>query len=201
MPIRIIQTSAIAVAVIVLALAFAWQYGLFDPAGGRPGASGIAKLGGPFELVDQNGQTRTDAEFRGQLMLVYFGFTYCPDACPTALQVMTVALNMLGAAGNDVVPLLITVDPARDTVETLKDYATHFHPRLVALTGTPEAIAGAAKAYRVYYAKAPGQESKADYLMDHSSIIYLMDRNGRYVTHFTHANNPEDLVRVLRANL
>lgn len=201
MPVHILRVAVIALAVAVLAAAFAWQYGLFSPGGGRPGASGVAKIGGPFELVDQDGRTRKDAEFRGKLMLIYFGYTYCPDACPTALQVMTVALNMLGDRADGVVPMLITVDPARDTAERLKDYAAHFDKRLVALTGPPDAVAAAAKAYRVYYAKAPNQEGKADYLMDHSSIVYLMDREGRYVTHFTHAANPEDIAKVLRANL
>lgn len=198
---KILRTAAILLAVITLGVAFAWQYGLFDASGGRPGASGIAKLGGPFTLVDQDGKTRSDADFRGKLMLIYFGYTFCPDACPTALQVMTVAADMLGDKRRDVQPIFITIDPARDTAARLKEYMTNFDPRFVALTGSPEAIAQAAKAYRVYYAEAPDSKSNTDYLMDHSSIIYLMDRQGRYITHFTHASNPEDLARAIKANL
>jgi protein SCO1/2 len=201
---RILRFVGIVLAALVIGLAFAWQYGLLDGSAGRPGTSGVARLGGSFTLVDQNGQTRTDAEFRGKLMLIYFGYTFCPDACPTALQVMTVALDMLGDKGKAVQPIFITIDPARDTAPRLKEYMTNFHPRFVALTGSPEAIARAAKAYRVYYAKAQGPGSGSDpkdYLMDHSSIIYLMDRKGLYITHFTHASNPEDLARAIRANL
>lgn len=199
---KILRFVAIVLVATVIGIAFAWQYGLLNGSDGRPGSSGIARLGGPFTLVDQNGRTRTDAEFRGKLMLVYFGYTFCPDACPTALQVMTVALNMLGDKGKDVQPIFITIDPARDTPARLKEYMTNFHKRFIALTGSPEAIAKAAKAYRVYYAKAPGADAKTeDYLMDHSSIIYLMDRKGLYITHFTDGSNPEDLANAIRANL
>ena len=198
---KALRAVALVLAALVVALAFAWQYGLFDASGGRPGASGIAKLGGPFTLADQDGRTRTDADFRGKLMVVYFGYTFCPDACPTALQVMTVALDMVGDKGRDVQPIFVTIDPARDSAARLKEYIKNFHSRFVALTGSAEAVAQAAKAYRVYYAKAADSGSKADYLMDHSSIIYLMDREGRYITHFTHTNNPEDLARAIEANL
>jgi protein SCO1/2 len=141
--------------------------------------------------VDQNGRTRTDADFRGKLMLIYFGYAFCPDACPTALSAMTVALNKLGAAGDAVVPIFITVDPDRDTPAQLKTYAENFHPRLVALTGTAEQVAAAAKAYRVYYAKQKAPDVTGGYLMDHTSIIYLMGRDGRYRSHFTHTTSPD----------
>lgn len=139
-------------------------------------------IGGPFALVDQDGKPRTDADFRGRLMLVYFGYTFCPDVCPLALATISAAVDALGDKGDAVVPVFITVDPERDTVAKLKAYAARFHPRLVALTGSPEAIARAAKAYHVYYAKH--EEKDEPYLMDHSSIIYLMGRDGKYLAHF-----------------
>lgn len=201
MSIRPLRLVALVLTALAVALAFAWQYGLFQSGGPRPGSSGIARIGGPFELVDQDGRTVRDRDFRGKLMLVYFGYTFCPDACPTALQIMTVALTELGRKAEAVQPLFITVDPERDTVTRLKDYVKNFHPRLIGLTGSAEAIARAAKGYRVYYAKAGEDKDKADYLMDHSSIIYLMDREGRYLTHFTHASAPDNLVREIRKHL
>ena len=169
--------------------------------GGEGRGPGAAAIGGKFELVDQNGQVRTDAEFRGKLMLIYFGYAFCPDACPTALQAMTVAINRLGPAGEGVVPLFITVDPERDTTEQLKRYAENFHPRLVALTGSAEQVAAAATAYRVYYAKQKDPNVTGGYLMDHTSIIYLMGRDGRYLSHFTHATSPEAMAAEIQKYL
>lgn len=161
------------------------------------GSTGSAKIGGPFELTDQNGELRRARHFSGQYMLIYFGFTYCPDACPTALTVMTQALDTLEeeapAKANQVVPLFITVDPERDTVEEMASYAEHFHPDLVALTGTRDQVAAAAKEYRVYYEKVQ-DESMDTYLMDHSSYIYLMGPEGAYLTHFTHLTPADELV-------
>jgi protein SCO1/2 len=139
-------------------------------------------IGGPFALTDQDGHARTDADFRGHLMLVYFGYSYCPDVCPLALSAMGAAIDRLGDKGDAVVPVFITVDPGRDTVAKLKEYAARFHPRLAALTGSADAIAQAAKAYRVYYAKH--EEKGGPYFVDHSSIIFLMSRDGKYLTHF-----------------
>ena len=152
-----------------------------------------ARLGGRFKLVDQQGHTRTDAGFRGQLMLIYFGYTYCPDVCPTSLQTMTEALDSLGESGNLVRPIFITIDPARDTVEVMHEYAANFHPRLVALTGTEAAIAEAAKAYRVYYARAEDSGDDDDYLVDHTGFIYLMGVDGRYLKHFSHTATIEEV--------
>jgi len=159
---------------------------------GGDGTSGLGvAIGGPFTLVDQNGVTRHDTDFRGELMLVYFGYTFCPDACPTALQTMSTALDDLGDSAKGVQPIFITVDPERDTVQQMKLYAANFHPRLIALTGSAEQAAAAARAYRVYFQAAPHGDSKAahpdddlDYLVDHSSFIYLMGRDGRYLAHF-----------------
>lgn len=154
-------------------------------------------IGGPFQLTDQNGRKRDSAEFRGKLMLIYFGFTYCPDVCPTALTVVTTALDQLGEQADAVVPILITIDPERDTPAVLKDYVAQFSPRYIGLTGSDREIAQVAKAFRVYYAKSPGSGG-APYLMDHTSLLYLMDQNGRFHTHFTHNNRAEDIAAAVR---
>jgi cytochrome oxidase Cu insertion factor (SCO1/SenC/PrrC family) len=159
-----------------------------------------ASIGGPFALTDQTGRAVTETDFRGKLMLLYFGYVFCPDACPTALQNMADAVDQLGVPGEDVVPVFITVDPARDTVEVLKDYAEAFSPKIRALTGTPEQVAAAAKAYRVYFKKA-AETAPGEYLMDHSSIVFLIGRDGRYLTHFTHFAPPEQMVAEIKKRL
>lgn len=159
-----------------------------------------ASIGGPFTLTDQNGVERTDRDFRGKLMLVYFGYTYCPDVCPTELTVMATALDQLGADASQVVPLFITVDPERDTAKVLKEYVPQFSERMLGLTGAERDIAAVAKAYRVYYAKSPGSAG-TPYLMDHTSLVYLMDREGRYLAHFTPNSRAEDMVAAIRLAL
>jgi cytochrome oxidase Cu insertion factor (SCO1/SenC/PrrC family) len=159
----------------------------------RSMAGGEALVGGPFALIDQRGAEVTEQDFAGRYMLVYFGYTYCPDVCPMSLANMTQALDLLPPdEAEQVVPVFITVDPERDTVEQLAEYAPLFHPRLVALTGSPEAVKAAAQAYRVYFAKAGDGDSDA-YLMDHSTFIYLMGPDGRYVRHFAHNASPEEI--------
>jgi len=148
--------------------------------GGKP------SIGGPFALTDQDGRTVTSDSLKGKPTLIYFGFTYCPDVCPTSLLLMENAIQQLGpAAAKKVNLVFITIDPERDTAELLKGYVTNFGPTFIGLTGTPQQIAEVARAYRVYYQKVPGKDG-GPYLMDHSSILYLLDRNGRFVTHFTH---------------
>ncbi len=166
--------------------------------------SGTPEIGGAFELVDQSGATRTQVDFAGRHMLVYFGYTYCPDVCPTSLSIMSQALDLLegetGSLEDRVVPVFVTVDPARDDVPAMAAYAEHFHPRLVALTGSDEQIAAAAKAYRVYYRKAE-DPSASEYLMDHSSFIYLMGPDGTYVSHFAHNASPQEVAEGLKGLL
>ncbi len=166
----------------------------------RNQSDGVVAIGGPFALVDHTGKTIDDEAFRGRHMLVYFGYTFCPDVCPTELQVISEALDQLGADAAKVRPIFITIDPERDTPEVLADYRQHFHPTLVALTGSREQTATAAKAYRIYFAKA-GDVDSEDYLMDHSSFVYLMDADGRYVTHFGPNTPPEDMARRIRDSL
>lgn len=164
------------------------------------GVSGEALIGGPFELVDQDGKAVTEQTFKGKLMLIYFGFTFCPDACPTALGIMSAALDKLDVAGDRVVPILITVDPDRDTAPALKDYVSNFHPRMMGLTGAPEQVAKVAKAYRVFYQKAPGS-GPDDYVMDHTLLIYLMDGEGKYVTHFGPQTTADQMAEEIRKHL
>lgn len=166
----------------------------------KTSSSGSALIGGPFTLTDQTGERRSEADLEGRYALVYFGYTYCPDICPTSLSTMTQAIDLLAEHAPDkaqaVLPVFITIDPARDTVEALKSYAEHFHPRLMALTGTEQEVAAAAKAYRIFYQRVE-EPSASDYLMDHSSVIYLMGPDGSYLTHFTHASTAEDIAKAL----
>ena len=157
-------------------------------------------IGGAFALIDQSGQTRTDRDFRGRLLLVYFGFTYCPDICPTDLQAIGLAMDRLGADAKQVQPLFITLDPYRDTAAHLAHYVPLFHPELIGLTGSAAAIHQAAEAYRVYY-KRVELESKADYTVDHSAFIYLMDRDGNYLGFFPPGTSAEQIVSMIRPHL
>ena len=163
---------------------------------GAPQSSGVmrlppgSELGGPFRLVDQDGRSVTDASYAGKFMLVYFGFTFCPDVCPTELQAMATAVDDLGGPGDMVHPILISIDPARDRPAQLKDYVAAFHPRLVGLSGSSEEIAAAAKAYRVYYAKGPA-DADGNYVMDHTSFVYLMGPDGKLRSVFRAGTSPE----------
>lgn len=162
---------------------------------------GEALIGGPFTLTDQTGRRVTEADFAGRKMLIYFGYTYCPDVCPLGLAKIAAAYDRLSPAEQEeVVPIFITVDPERDTVEAVADYVGLFHPALVGLTGSPEEVAAAAAAYRVYYRKAES-ESATDYLVDHSSFTYLMDGDNHYLTHFGHDDTAETIADGLRARL
>jgi cytochrome oxidase Cu insertion factor (SCO1/SenC/PrrC family) len=153
-------------------------------------------VGGPFALVDHSGALRTDTQFRGKLLFLYFGFTYCPDLCPTDLQSMGLALDRLGKRGEEVQPLFVTLDPDRDTPQHLANYVQAFHPRLIGLTGDAISIRQAARAYKVYYAKVPTGEN--DYTVDHSGYVYLMDRAGQYLGFFPPGTPPDRMAEVIR---
>jgi protein SCO1 len=146
--------------------------------------TGKALVGGPFNLIDQNGRPVTDQDFRGKHMLVFFGFTHCPDICPAELQVVAQALDDLGPKAEKITPVFITVDPERDTPKVIKDYLAHFGEDFVGLTGSREAVDAAAKAYRVYHAKVEAPDSATDYNVDHSAIVYLMSPEGEYLAHY-----------------
>jgi protein SCO1/2 len=145
------------------------------------GGGTASLVGGPFELQDGSGKQVTDRDFRGKYMLVYFGYTFCPDVCPTTLNEVADALDHLGSKADRLQPIFITVDPKRDTPEVVKQYTAAFTPRLLGLTGTPEQIAEVAKEYRVYYAEHRTGTVPNDFSMDHSSILYLMGPDGRFI--------------------
>jgi protein SCO1/2 len=152
----------------------------------------------PFSLVDHTGRAVTEQDFRGKFMLVFFGYTFCPDVCPINLQIIGKAMDALGKPGHRVQPIFITVDPERDTPAVLARYVSHFHPRLLGLTGAPDQVAAAAQAYGVLYMKAieesaPGQPRSAEYLIDHSTFTYLLRPDGRFVAAFAHNTDPKKL--------
>ncbi len=167
--------------------------------GGIQLAQGVS-LGGPFSLVDHTGRAVTERDFAGRALLVYFGFTYCPDVCPTELGTIAAAIDAMGPAGERVTPVLVTIDPERDTPAALADYVARFHPRMVGLTGSAEQIAQAARAYRVYYAKVRPRDS-SDYLMDHSSFIYFVGPDGRVRSLFRPETSPEAIAAAVTAQL
>jgi cytochrome oxidase Cu insertion factor (SCO1/SenC/PrrC family) len=158
-------------------------------------------VGGPFVLTDHAGKPRTDRDFRGMLMLVYFGFTYCPDVCPTDLMAIGQALERLGPDADAVQPVFITLDPERDTAEHLAEYVPLFHPRLLGLTGSLDAIGTAADAYKVYFAKVTNGKNADDYTVDHTAYIYLMDRDGKYLGFFPPGTSAERMVEIIRPRL
>jgi len=179
-----------------LLLAAAVALGLLWQAAERQDSPNPAAIGGAFSLVDQSGQLRHAADFRGRFMLVYFGYSYCPDICPTTLTMMADALEKLGRPGDRIVPIFITIDPARDSPKVLKDYLKSFSPRFVGLTGSAAAIAAAAKAYRVYYKKEPLKGG--GYAMDHSSWIYLMGPDGRFLADYDETLGADGLSAALK---
>jgi len=192
-----LRLAAIAAAAFAAAVA---AIGL-GPGPDRPKTEeAVALVGGAFALVDQDGRRRTDAEFRGKHMLVFFGFTQCPDFCPTALYTITQALEKLGPKAERLAPIFVSVDPERDTPAQLKNYAQNFDKRIVMLTGSAAEIAAVARAYRVYYAKRP-LEKPGEYTMDHSAYIYLLDGDGKYLTHFRHAVPADELAKALERRL
>lgn len=163
--------------------------------------SGEAAIGGPFTLVDHTGRTVTEADYAGRPMLIYFGFTYCPDVCPFSLQVLAEALSRLPADQRAVFqPLLISVDPERDTPQVLADYVASpaFPDNLTGLTGTLDQVRAAAQAYKVYYARVEDPQSAGEYTMDHASLIYLMDGDGEFVDVFPHHATPDEIAARLQ---
>jgi protein SCO1/2 len=158
---------------------------------------GTEPIGGPFALTDHRGQRRTDSEFRGKLLLIYFGYMFCPDVCPTDLQAMAAAIEALGPSGDGVQPLFITIDPERDKPAELASYVAAFHPRLVGLTGSADEIESVARAYKVYFAKAEDPRSTS-YLMDHSGFVYLAGADGKYLGFFPPSTSAERMVEIMR---
>lgn len=172
------------------------------PTGPEVATTGTALIGGPFTLVGRDGKTVTDRAFRGKYMLVFFGFTHCPDICPAELQVMSAALDELGPKANEIIPIFITLDPERDTPQAVADYVMNFSPRFVGLTGSHEQIAEAAKAYRVTYSKFQQDATKPDdYTIDHSALVFLLGTDGEYLTHFAYGTPAAKMAETLRRYL
>ena len=160
---------------------------------------GHGTVGGPFTLADQDGRTRSDSEFRGKLMIVYFGYTFCPDICPADLMAITQALDALGPPAGGVQPIFITIDPERDS-KVLAGYIKAFHKSFIALTGAPEEIRKVANAYKAFYAKLPPAPD-GEYAIDHTGVIYLMGRGGEYLGFMPPQTDPEKLTQILRKYL
>lgn len=161
---------------------------------------GHGPIGGPFALTDTAGVRRTDAGFRGKLVVLYFGYTFCPDICPTDLFAIAKAVELLGPKGDLVQPVFVTLDPERDTPAILADYVAAFHPRLIGLTGSTDEIAAVARAYKAWFAKTPGRAAD-DYSIDHTGVIYLIGRDGKYLGFLPPQTTPERIAEALRAAL
>ena len=187
--------------VAALAGGLLWHQSEMVPGLGKNVITGRADVGGPFRLIDHTGKTVTEADFRGRYMLIYFGYSFCPDVCPTTLAVMAQALEKLGSKSQRIVPILVTIDPERDTPQVLADYMKAFGPTFVGLTGSVEAIKDAEKKFRVYAVKKPLDPSKGsggNYGVDHSSVLYLMGPDGKLVNFYDEGVSPDDLAKDLR---
>ncbi len=197
-----IAVAVILVVSMVLVLVLYWPAAPPGQPIGTVSGTGAVAIGGPFTLTDSTGNTVTAADLKGSYSLIFFGFIRCPDICPLALQVMTQALEKAGPAADQVRPVFITVDPARDTPDAMASYIANFHPRFLALSGTEEQVRRATQSYRVYAAKAPLKDADGkdtgDYTVTHTGFIYLMGRDGRYIAHFEKDATAEGIAERLR---
>jgi protein SCO1/2 len=162
---------------------------------------GAAQIGGAFTLTDQNGNLVHESDFRGRVMMVFFGFTSCPDICPVAVASMSKAMEILGSKADQVAPIFISVDPERDTPSVLKTYLAPFDKRFVGLTGTPDQIKEVSDLYKAYLAKKDIAPKDGTYTVDHSAYIYLMGKDGKYRVIFPNTASGEDLARALERAL
>lgn len=172
------------ISVLLLVGLLAWLGTDFIQVGKAGTTNGEAAIGGHLDLINGDGNKVTERDFAGRYMLVYFGYTHCPNICPTTLLMVGNAMGRIGAKANKVTPVFITVDPARDTAPVMGAYVKHFGTRMVGLTGTEEQVHQVAASYKVYYSKIENENSALGYMVDHSSFIYLMGPNGKYITHF-----------------
>jgi protein SCO1/2 len=195
-PPRFALVAIVFAGVLVIAAGVLLALALRETPRGAAGTALASAIGGQFQLIDQNGKPFNDANLKGKWHLIFFGYTHCPDACPTALNEMSLALDRLGIKRDEVGVVFITVDPERDTPDVLKSYVQSFDAPIVALTGSPEAVAQAAKAYRVFYAKHP--RADGDYDMDHSAVIYVMNPEGRFTATFTPDSSADAIVQRLQ---
>lgn len=193
------RTSHILLVISAFAAGLVLFLGVFLYATGNVGTGGgstASAIGGPFKLVDQNGKTITDQDMKGKPFLVFFGYTHCPDICPTTLFEVSELMRALGTDADRTKAMFITVDPDRDTPPVMKDYLSSFDPHLIGATGDAKAVDAAEKAYRVYAKKVPTKDG--DYSMDHTALIYLMDKQGRFVAPFSLKRSPEAAAADLR---
>lgn len=187
--------------VAALAGGLLWYQSEQVPRLGRVVSTGKMEVGGPFHLTDHTGKPRGDSDFRGRYMLIYFGFTFCPDICPTTLAVMAEALDKLGPDAKKIVPILITIDPERDTPAVLAEYVKAFGPSFVGLTGSVAEIKDVANKFRVYAVKQPLDDAPkgGNYGVDHSNVMYLVGPDGKVIHFYTEAISPDDLAKDLKA--
>ncbi|MGE3147753.1 MAG: SCO family protein [Pseudorhodoplanes sp.] len=193
---RLIRVLLIVAAFLAGLLLFATVSLIVSGPRAVPLPTSISSVGGPFRLTDHDGQTITDADLKGKPFLVFFGFTHCPDICPTTLFDVSEVLRALGPDAKKVNALFVTVDPERDTPAVMKDYLSSFDPQLRGVTGSPDAIAAMERDYRVYAKKVPLEGE--GYTMDHTALVYLMDKEGRFVAPFNLKRKPEDSAADLR---
>jgi protein SCO1/2 len=189
----LVIVAAFASSLLVVLLVLLWMLG------GLRGVTAPAAIGGPFQLTDQTGQAVTEKDLRGRPTLVFFGFTHCPDVCPTSLFEISEVLGAMGKDADRVNAYFISVDPERDTTDAIKEYLSSFDPHLKGLTGSPEAVAKVISSYRVYTKKVPLKDG--DYTMDHTALIYLMDRDGKFVAPFNLKRPPEEAAKDLKRYL
>lgn len=198
---RLIRMALAALVGLLMAGVIAWMTILHDQRQVATVPSvAPASIGGPFTLTAHDGRVVSDKDFAGKYRLIFFGYTFCPDICPTELQSIAQAMDLMGDAGGDVQPLFITIDPARDTAPVLADYVKLFHPTILGLTGTEAQIAAVAKAYRVYFARSQEPAAADAYLMDHSTFGYLMAPDGSFITVFAKGTTPEQMVAAITAH-
>ena len=189
----LVMIAAFAASLAVGLLVMTWAMG------GLKNIAAPAAIGGPFQLTDQAGESVTDQNLKGRPTLIFFGFTHCPDVCPTSLFEISEVLRAMGKDADRVNAYFVSVDPERDTAAAMKDYLSSFDPHLKGLTGNPEAVAKVLSAYRVYARKVPLKDG--DYTMDHTALIYLMDREGRFVSPFNVKRSPEQAASELKRYL
>ncbi|MGE5504775.1 MAG: SCO family protein [Actinomycetota bacterium] len=192
---------AVVAVIVVVFIAVGVRMVVFDGHNRAQQGGVLPAIGGPFTLAGPDGKTVTDADFAGRYRLMFFGYTFCPDVCPTALSTVAAALDKLSPEQRErLVPIFVTVDPARDTPKVMKDYVAAFHPAIVGLTGTEQQIADVARSFKVYYAKVKGGK-EGEYSMDHSAILYLMGPDGKFVAHFPHGTTADDLAAGLKKHI
>lgn len=193
---KLIAAAIMIIAALAIAALALTQWPTKGPIG-----SGTALIGGPFTMVNQEGETVTERNFEGHYTIYFFGYTFCPDVCPTELQVLTAALKELGPDGSKITPVFVSIDPERDKPKIIGEYVANFDSRLVGLTGTPEQLAAMARAFHVFYKKVPNAKDPQNYDMDHSSILYLMGPDGKFAKHFPYTTDAKALALELKSVL